>query len=902
MTASAQHQARAVLLDAASLAWPADLLPDAAAPAPALELWGSPTGGLAVRNGEVTGGALLSTLTLDAAAPSAEQLRVRRHLASHALAHLDDLSAEDLAEALAGQLAVAQRGEDGRVLELTGVQIAAALDDLYAAAVDAPLGVTRTENGAPQISVWAPTARSVRLLLGARTGEGGGTETELAMERGADGVWTALGDAHWWDRTYRFDVEVYVPATDRIEHNLVTDPSSVGLTLGSARSVIVDFEDPRWRPETWEAAPAPRLERQAAQMISELHVRDFSAADDALPPEVRGTYAAFGHPDSRGRAHLAQLAQAGLTTLHLLPTFDIGTIPDDRAEQLVPQIPADAGPASPTQQAAVMAVADRDAFNWGYDPVHWMTPEGSYARPGHQEGGARTREFREMVGALHELGLQVVLDQVFNHTHAAGQDPQSVLDRVVPGYYHRLDADGAIEQSTCCNNVATEHAMAQRLMTDALVVWARCYRVDGFRFDLMGHATRENMLAARAPLDALTLEADGVDGRGIYLYGEGWDFGEVAGGARFTQASQGNLQGTSIGCFNDRLRDGMHGGGPTDEDRRAGQGLGTGELTEPNGTPDPQIGATPEAVRADLLRRTDLVRLGLAGSLADFSFLTADGAVRRGDEIDYSGQLAGFTSRPEEAVNYVDAHDNEALWDLGIWKLPADTPPDARVRMHLLMLAMAALGQSPGFWSGGTELLRSKSMDRDSYDSGDHFNAIDWTGTRHGFGRGLPPDNRNLEAWPLLVPMLEDPAKRATPAMINQARAMALDLLHLRASTPLFTLGDAGLIREKVSFPGAGPEATPGLLVMRIDDTAGPMDADPQLDGLLLVLNARPDPVTERIEVMAGIDLDLSPIQADGADPVVRETAWDAASGTVTVPARTVAVLVQRQGARASAI
>ena len=158
----------------------------------------------------------------------------------------------------------------------------------------------------------------------------------------------------------------------------------------------------------------------------------------------------------------------------------------------------------------------------------------------------------------------------------------SVLDRIVPGYYQRLDAAGAVQTSTCCQNVATEHAMGQKIMVDSVVSWARNYHVDGFRFDLMGHHSKANMLAVRAALDRLTPARDGVDGRSIYLYGEGWNFGEVADNALFTQATQGNLGGTGIGTFSDRLRDAVRGGGPFDEDPRK-QGFGSGESTDPNG-------------------------------------------------------------------------------------------------------------------------------------------------------------------------------------------------------------------------------------------------------------------------------------------------------------------------------
>src|SRR3712207_4894314 len=191
-----------------------------------------------------------------------------------------------------------------------------------------------------------------------------------------------------------------------------------------------------------------------------------------------------------------------------------------------------------------------------------------------------------MVQCLNRVGQRAVIDVVYNHTPASGQDPKSILDRVVPGYYHRLDpATGAVETSTCCQNTATEHAMMEKLMVDSVVTWAREYKVDGFRFDLMGHHSRDNMLAVRAALDALTPEEDGVDGSQIYVYGEGWEFGEVADDARFVQATQANMAGTGIGTFNDRLRDAVRGGGPFDEDPRALQGFGSGLLTDPNGQP-----------------------------------------------------------------------------------------------------------------------------------------------------------------------------------------------------------------------------------------------------------------------------------------------------------------------------
>ncbi|PZU43650.1 MAG: DUF3372 domain-containing protein, partial [Arsenicicoccus sp.] len=799
----------------------------------------------------------------------------RAHLDGHLALDLPELERGVLEKALRGQLVVAQHGPDGLEV-LTGLQIPGVLDALYAdAAADRQLGAS-WEDGAPSLALWAPTARSVTLQLHGPADEATAPSDPVRtypMRRGADGAWTFEGRKHWTGQAYTFAVEVYVPALDQVVTNVVTDPYSVGLTVNSTHSVLVDLDDPRWAPEVWTDTPAPEVAQFADQTIYEMHLRDFSAGDEALPEGIRGSYAAVGHPDSAGSTRLEELAQAGMTTVHLLPTFDIATIEEDRAAQLRPDIPADAGPASPAQQEAVAAVAGEDAYNWGYDPLHYMAPEGSYATEGHQVGGERTREFRAMVGELHGMGLQVVLDQVYNHTAAHGQSERSVLDRIVPGYYQRLDLAGGVENSTCCSNIATEHAMAQKLMVDSTVTWARDYGVDGFRFDLMGHHSRENMLAVREALDELTLESDGVDGKGIYLYGEGWDFGEVAGNARFTQATQGQLGGTSIGTFNDRLRDGVRGGGPFDEDPGAEKGFATGGTSGND---------------------TDLVQVGLAGNLRGFELRSQEtGEVVTGEQVDYNGSAAGYAEDPDEVVNYVDAHDNETIFDALTFKLPQDLPMADRVRMNTLALSTTTLSQSISFWHGGADLLRSKSLDRNSYNSGDWFNLLDFTMTENGFGRGLPPAADNEDKWGLMQPLLADPALAPEPADIEQASAMAADLLRLRSSTELFRLGDAELVEDKVSFPVSGTEAgDPQVIVMRIDDTVG-ADVDPELDGVVVVFNAGEEPVEQAVPGLEGAQLRLSPVQTAGADEVVKGSTWDAASGTAQVPARTVAVFVQ---------
>ncbi|GCE75801.1 pullulanase-type alpha-1,6-glucosidase [Cellulomonas biazotea] len=891
---------RAQWVDAQTVAWPATW-PNEPAIDPAPSVWrlhGSPDGSLGVTDGAVTGAATTVDLAYDPDGLTDDQVARFPALEGY-LALRVDADEDTVRDLLRGELLVTQETADGTLQQASGVQVPGVLDDLYAAdAADRALGTT-WRKGVPTLALWAPTAQDVDLLLWPANRSGGlDTSAEpqrVAAEQQDDGSWTVAGTKAWKGAAFLWEVTVYAPTTDAVEVNRVTDPYSVALTLNSTHSVLVDLADKEYRPKQWEKAKQPVV-RPVDQTIYELHVRDFSIGDPTVPEAQRGTYLAFAGKGA-GRQHLRELADAGLTTVHLLPTFDIATIPEARADQQTPQCDlASFPPDSPEQQACVTAVAAQDGFNWGYDPLHWTTPEGSYAVDA--EGGARVAEFRTMVGALHADGLQVVLDQVFNHTAASGQDEKSVLDRVVPGYYHRLNASGAVETSTCCQNVATEHAMAEKMMVDSVVTWARDYKVDGFRFDLMGHHSRSTMEAVRDALDDLTTKRDGVDGRKVYLYGEGWNFGEVADNRLFEQATQGQLGGTGIGTFSDRLRDAVRGGGPFDENPRI-QGFGSGAYTDPNG--DPVNGSEADQL-ARVQHAGDLVRLGMAGNLRDYAFLTSSGAVQAGDELDYNGQPAGYADSPEEVVTYVDAHDNETLFDALTYKLPQSTTMADRVRMNTVSLSTTALAQTPSFWHAGADLLRSKSLDRNSYDSGDWFNLFDPSKQDNGFGRGLPPRPDNEAKWAFQQPLLADPALKPTPADIATASAAADDLLRLRFSTPLFRLGSADLIEQKVTFPGSGPDADPGVVVMHVADEGGwdrtarrwDKDVDTKLDGLLVVVNASDEATTQTVAALAGDRYTLSTVQAKGSDPVVRATTWDRATGTVTVPARTVAVLVEK--------
>ena len=596
-------------------------------------------GGMALGVAGVEGGDSV-TLTPNADGLSDDTLSKFPHLGGYSAFTIGEDDLDIVADALRGQIAVSATAADGTPLDATGLQIPGVLDELYT--YDGNLGVTFADGRIPTLSVWAPTAQNVTLLLYADSDPATAGE-EIEMTRDAEsGVWSVTGDADWYGQFYLYNVEVYVHSTGQVENNLVTDPYSFSLSMNSQRSHIIDLADPSFMPDGWTTSIQPVVEAPEDIVLYELHVRDFSIRDETVTPAYRGTFMAFSELGTDGMTHLSNMANAGLTHLHLLPVFDIATInenPDERTEPDFAEL-ASFGPDSPEQQAIINAIRDEDAFNWGYDPYHYTVPEGSYSTD--PDGAQRVIEFRSMVQSLNAIGLHVVMDVVYNHTNSAGQAPRSILDRVVPGYYHRLNATGNVETSTCCQNTATEHNMMRRLMVDSVVTWAQHYRVGGFRFDLMGHHMLVDMIDVREALDALTMAEHGVDGASIYVYGEGWDFGEVANNQRGINATQLNIGGTGIGAFNDRLRDAVRGGNPFGGYQE--QGFVTGLFVDPNATEQ----GTEEEQLQTLLLFQDQIRLGLAGNLRDYTFIGFGGETVTGLDIPYGGAPAGYTLDPQE--------------------------------------------------------------------------------------------------------------------------------------------------------------------------------------------------------------------------------------------------------------
>ena len=796
------------------------------------------------------------------------------HLREGLLLVLPDADTDRADALLQGELVLSHHDADGRVLDATMTQIAGALDARHAAAAAAvPLGTTPSRSRVG-FGLWAPTARQVATCIF----DSGSSAARrlLPMQRDeSSGVWQVDVREALSGRYYTYIVDVFVPGTGLVR-NRVTDPYAIGLSTDSKRAYIADLDAPDLKPDGWDVAPRPNALAAITDMaIYELHVRDFSIGDATVPEQHRGTYLAFTHAQSQGMRHLRGLAEAGITDLHLLPVFDLATVPEQGC--VTPRITG--APDGEAQQAAISAVAAHDCFNWGYDPFHYTTPEGSYATDA-ADAAVRIREFRAMVQALHGIGLRVGMDVVYNHTSASGQDAKSVLDRIVPGYYHRLDADGRVERSTCCDNTATEHRMMERLMIDSAVTWAKHYRIDSFRFDLMGHQPR-------AAMERLQVVVDRAAGRRIDLLGEGWNFGEVKDGARFEQASQLSLNGSGIATFSDRGRDAARGGSAGDNgiDQVRNQGWLNGQHFAPNAD------AAGRYSREDLVRSADLVRVGLAGSLRDYVLQTAGGESLPMMRIDYAGQPAGYVSQPGEVVNYVENHDNQTLFDANAFKLPQDTSAQERARVQILGAALVAFSQGVAYFHAGQDVLRSKSMDRNSYDSGDWFNRLDWTLRDNGFGAGLPPRQDNAASWEFMRPRLADTRIKPTPDDIAWTRDAFNDLLRIRASSSLFRLRSADDVMKRLRFPASGPAQEPTLVIGHLD---GEGLADAGFRELLYAINVDVKPHEAQLADQQGKDWTLHPMHAapEAADRRARESRFDASSGTLTVPPRTAVVYV----------
>jgi pullulanase len=880
--ASAKLPARAYWLNRQLLKWPG------VGSAGKFKLYHSAAGKIVVTQGEAVQGADGGiSLELSSSLPPSAVLARFKHVSDGPVLAVAKRDVGKIPVLLKQQLVLVQEDASGIVLNATTLQIAGALDDVYADAKNvADLGVS-VNKANTQFKLWAPTARAVSVCV-YESGAGKAIEQYAMQENASTGIWSLRKPSDLSGKYYKYFVDVFVNGVG-VVRNAVTDPYSISLATDSTRSYVADLNAAKFKPAGWDQLKRLTKVASATDMvIYELHVRDFSINDATVSAANRGKYLAFTEADSNGMKHLKALADAGLTDVHLLPVFDFATVPESGCASgyTAPNITARENNSSEAPQAAITAVADKDCFNWGYDPFHFSAPEGSYASDA-ADGARRILEFRQMVLALHQAGLRVGMDVVYNHTSASGQKEKSALDRIVPGYYHRLNAEGAIEQSTCCENTATEHMMMGKLMIDSAMLWAKQYQIDSFRFDLMGHQPRAVMLE-------LQQRVNQAAGRKVQLIGEGWNFGEVADGKRFEQASQLSLNGSGIGTFSDRARDAVRGGGAGDSGEKLvkNQGYINGLFYDPNDSADKAKSAS------SLLLAADMVRVGLAGSIRDYAMQGFDDQTKSLAAIEYSGQPAGYVSEPNEVVNYVDNHDNQTLFDINAYRLPLTTSTEDRARVQMLGVAITALSQGIAYFHAGIDTLRSKSMDGNSYDSGDWFNRLDWTYTDNYFGTGAPPKKDNAAQYEFIKPRLANPAIKPAPKDIALARDMFRDLLRIRASSTLFRLTSATDIKKRLRFYNTGAKQNPVVIVGHLD---GAGLAGANFNELMYFINVDKTPQTITLPTEQGKSYALHPIHLikDAADKRPAEVAvYDSASGGFTIPARTALAYVVSRGER----
>lgn len=828
----------------------------------------------AVPGAKVSGadGVLALDILANASSKLSKEVATRfKYLPAGVLLGVKDGDIGSLGDLHKQQLVLVQENPKGEVDNATVLQTAGALDDLYAGAKaieDLGVAVTSAQTG---FKLWAPTAQQVSVCVYAK-GSGVANVVDKLQWDAATGVWSLTKPADLSGSYYRYLVDVFVNGVGMVR-NRVTDPYSLSLTTDSKRSFITRLDSPKLLPAGWDTTAIPGTVQAATDMsVYELHVRDFSINDNSVSAFYRGKYLAFTEQNSNGMKHLKALAKAGMTDIHLLPVYDIATVPE--AGCVTPAV-KNSAPDSEDAQAAIVAVADKDCFNWGYDPFHYSAPEGSYAS-NPADGAKRILEFRQMVTALHKIGLRVGMDVVYNHTMTAGQKEQSVLDRVVPGYYHRLNEVGEVEHSTCCDNTATENMMMGKLMVDSVALWATAYKIDSFRFDLMAHQPRAVMEELQAKLKVV------APGRDIHMLGEGWNFGEVANGARFVQASQLSLNGTGIGTFTDRARDAIRGGSPMDsgETLVARKGYINGLAYE---------GQAP----VELLKAADMVRVGLAGSLRDYTITRYDGSAKKLKEIDYGGSIAGYASQPSEVVNYVENHDNQTLFDINVYKLPADTSREDRVYVQMLGVATTTFSQGIAYFHAGVDVLRSKSMDRNSFNSGDWFNRMDWTYRDNYFATGMPPKTGNSENYPFIQPLLANSLIKPAPENIAMARDMFRDLLAIRTSSSLFRLQTAADVQQRLKFYNMGPQQNGSVMVGQLDGKNYPGAG---FKSVIYFINVAQAAQTLTIPAEQGRSYVLHPVHTNPAAADKRPAAsatYNATSGAFSVPALSAVVFVE---------
>ena len=526
---------------------------------------------------------------------------------------------------------------------------------------------------ATRFALWAPTARQVSLSLYAE-GTGGGPLLTVDLARGGRGVWEAVVEGDLDGRYYDFAVTDCEGVTRR-----TADPWARACGRDGARSMVIDLR--RTDPAGWaeDAPPA----RGPEDIIWEVHVKDFSHdARSGVPAALRGKFKALtltGTTLDGDGVHptcLDYLKRLGVNYVQLMPVFDYGSVPED----------------------------DPEAFNWGYDPVNYNVPEGSYATD-PDDGAVRIRELKEAIQALHKNGFRVIMDVVYNHTYHL----DSWLWRTEPWYFYRQNPDGSpADGSGCGNDLASERSMCARYILESVLYWAQEYHMDGFRFDLMALLDTQLMERIRAELDR-------AYGKGEKLvFGEPWSAhsspmhrGAKPAGKRALPTLDEN-----IGAFCDATRD-----------------LAKGHILHAE---------RPGFVNGGSARLADL-RAAVTG---------------------WAGAPGGrFAARAaSQTINYLSSHDDWTLWDKLVLTMDSarqfDTPTPAVLRANRLAAAFCFGCQGRWFMLAGEEFGRTKQGLQNSFNASAALNQLDWARAWTGPWRDLADYYRGLIALRPQLPAL----------------------------------------------------------------------------------------------------------------------------------------------------
>lgn len=496
--------------------------------------------------------------------------------------------------------------------------------------------------------LWAPTANAARIKFYEQD-KGGEPIGVKEMKKGLKGVWEGTikkTDTKGWYYTYQVRIgETWMGETP--------DPYAKAVGTNGLRAQVVNMGETN--PQGWENDHRPELKNYNDIVLYELHVRDLSIHPNS-GIQNKGKYlglAEIGTKNPEGLATgLDHIKDLGVTHVHLLPVYDYMSVDESKLEE--------------------------NKFNWGYDPQNYNVPEGSYST-NPADGAVRIREFKTMVKALHDAGIRVVMDVVYNHT---GATELSVFNQLVPGYYYRQSADGGFSNASACGNeTASDRLMMRKFIVESVKFWASEYHIDGFRFDLMGIHDIETMNLVSEELRKLSPS--------IFVYGEGWTAGESPLAPEKRALKHNVLQLDHVAAFSDDVRDAIKGHVFHPEQKGFVSGLAGLE----------------ESLKFGIVASTQHPQV-------DY------------EKINYS--KAPWAKSPAQTITYASCHDNHTLWDRLQISCPEASEAE-RKQMNKLAAAIVMTSQGVPFIHAGEEMLRSKFGAENSFNLPDSINRIDWS-------------------------------------------------------------------------------------------------------------------------------------------------------------------------------